>query len=247
MSYFLAPRALAEGETAVLEGEEARHLLQSRRIKAGERFALQDPAGRRFWAEVVQAGRGSAHVRILAPAPIPPAPGIAVRLWVAAVKDKAAEWIVQKATELAVAEVHAFSATHSPLSPQELSAPRTLERWQRIAVEACKQCDRQFPPPIAVWPSLEALLAGRPERGAAWLLDAGGTLPPRPPRAAAAGITVLVGPEGGLTEMERKTAIAAGFMPVALGPLTLRTETAAIAGCAVALAVGAGALQTAKA
>jgi 16S rRNA (uracil1498-N3)-methyltransferase len=236
MTYFLAPGDLAEGATAVLEGDEARHLLQSRRIKAGERFALQDPAGRRFWAEVIESDRRTARVRILAPAPVPPPPPVAVRLWVAAVKDKAAEWIVQKATELAVAEVHVFSAAYSPLSPDELAAPRTAQRWQRIAVEACKQCDRQYPPAIAAWPSLGALLAARPERGAAWLLDAGGGAPLRP--ALAQAVTILAGPEGGLEQAERRAALDAGFAPVSLGPLTLRTETAALAGCAVALQAG---------
>lgn len=240
MTYFLAPEPLTTGITVVLEGPEARHLLESRRIRPGERFALQDPAGRRFWAELVQAGRRTAHARVLEPAPVPPPPPVAVRLWVGAVKEKAAEWIVQKATELAAAELHFFPARYSPISPDELHAPRTLERWKRIALEACKQCDRQFPLAIALQPRLDALLAARPDKGVAWLLDAGGGAPERSPMAVTAGVTVLVGPEGGLAEEERLAALRGGFVAVALGPLTLRTETAVLAACAVALQVQSG-------
>lgn len=238
MTYFLAPGELAAGMTVELEGAEARHLLESRRIRPGERFALQDPAGRRFWAELLQAHRRTAHARVLGPAPVPPPPPVAVRLWVGAPKEKAAEWIVQKATELAAAELHVFPARYSPISRDDLHAPRTLERWKRIALEACKQCDRQFPPAIALQPHLDALLAARQDKGVAWLMEAGGGAPQRSPLAATAGVTVLVGPEGGLAEEERQAALRAGFAAVTLGPLTLRTETAALAACAVAMQAG---------
>jgi len=234
MTYFLAPGELSEGATVRLEGEEARHLLQSRRMRAGERFALQDPRGLRFWAEVVQAERGSAQVRVHGPAPIPALPERVVRLGLASIKDKALEWLVQKATELGVAELHVFTAQQSTLPHAELAAPRTQERWARIAVEACKQCDRQFPPALRVWASLDALLASGTHSGAGWLLDREGEPPLRalPPRETA--LTMLCGPEGGLTAEEGQAARVAGFVPVSLGPLTLRAETAALAGCALA-------------
>ena len=257
MTYFLAPGELSEGASVVLEGEEARHLLQSRRMRAGERFGVQDAQGRRFWAELAQAERGTARILVQGAAPIPPLPDPPVRLWLASVKDKAAEQVVQKATELGVAELHVFTARLSTVAHAELAAPRTQQRWARIALEACKQCDRQAPPTLRVWPSLAALLGADLPVGSGWLLHRDGGPPPPSGSAgaaagsagagstaaghtagAAAGVTVLVGPEGGLTEEEIVAACAAGFTRVRLGPLTLRTDTAALAGCAVAVQAG---------
>lgn len=242
MTYFLAPGELSEGASLVLQGEEAQHLLKARRMRAGERFALQDARGRRFWAELVgpeavQSERRGVRVQVLGAAPIPTLPDPPVRLWLASVKDKAAELVVQKATELGVAELHVFTARLSTVAHAELAAPRTQERWARIALEACKQCDRQAPPPLRVWPNLAALLAAGLPVGSGWLLDRDGT-PPSASSGPGTGITVLVGPEGGLTEDEIAAACAAGFARVRLGPLTLRAETAALAGCAVAAAAG---------
>ena len=100
INYFLSDRVLTEGLTFAMAGEEARHLLKSRRIKPGERFALQDPEGGRFSAELIAPEdggddrRGRATVRVHGPTPVPPLPGRRVVLLQAIVKDKAAEWIV---------------------------------------------------------------------------------------------------------------------------------------------------------
>ncbi|HUJ76536.1 MAG TPA: RsmE family RNA methyltransferase, partial [bacterium] len=226
MSYFLAPQALHAGDVVWLEGDEAAHILKSRRLRHGERLALQDPGGARFSAELVQAQRGRAQVRILEPQPIPALPPLGLALAVACVKEKALELVLQKATELGVASVHVFASQHSPVAYDELAAPRTLARWQRIAGEASKQCGRQFPPSLACWADLPALLrAGRlPQPG--WVLH-----PDAPPAATLERpvheASVLVGPEGGFTPPELEQLRAAGFPSVSLGHLVLRTETAA--------------------
>jgi 16S rRNA (uracil1498-N3)-methyltransferase len=238
MTYFLAPSELTEGASLLLEGDEAQHLLRSRRMRAGERFALQDPRGQRFWAEVVQPERRGARIQVHGPAPVPAPPAVPVRLWIAGIKDKAFELVVQKATELGVAEVHAFTAQHSTVAHAELASRHALERWGRIALEACKQCDRQFPPVLQAWGSLNELLLVYPHPTRGWLLDREGGSPLQAPGPKSAGVTVLVGPEGGLTPEETLAALQAGFTRVSLGSLTLRAETAALAGCAVAVQAG---------
>ena len=92
------------------------------------------------------------------PLPVPAPPPVRLHLLQAAVKDKAAEWIVQKSTELGVAALAFFPAANSPLSHKQLAAAKTLARWEKIAAEACKQCDRQFPPTLAVLPGLAQFL-----------------------------------------------------------------------------------------
>ncbi len=245
MTFFLAPAPLELGGTATLAAEEAAHLLKSRRYKAGERFALQDPLGRRYLAELLRAGPHEAQVRAVAPCPVPALPALRLELWMAAVKDKAAELVVQKATELGVAAVTFFQARHTPVAEEDLAAPRTAARFKRIAWEACKQCDRQFPPALDFAPSLAALLPQAAKMGWGWVLDPNGVpaaqaarLPPAAgaeTHPVAVSAVLLVGPEGGLTPEELFAARDARLIPVSLGRLTLRAETAALAGCAVAL------------
>lgn len=252
MPYFLSPEELQPGAETTLGGPEGAHLLGARRLKTGERFALQDVRGRRFEAELLGGARGRAQVRVLQPVAAPPLPPVRLTLLQAVVKDRAAEWIVQKTTELGVAAIDFFPAENSTVSARQLFSPRTGARWTRIAMEACKQCDRHAPPAIAVLPSLAEAIAAGPATGtgggagdsgwsAAWLLDpeAGispaGAPKPGPGQPAA---RLLVGPEGGLSGPEREAALAAGFAPVRLGAQLLRAETAALAGCSLLLFAG---------
>lgn len=248
MPYFLSSQPLEPGATVTLDGEEAAHLLKARRLRAGERLALQDPEGRRFQAELAEAGGRRATVRVLEPLAVPPLPALRLHLLQAAVKEKAAEWIVQKATELGVAAVTFFPSANGTVPPRQLGGTRSLGRWERIAREACKQCDRQWPPMLATLPGLEAALADSGEAGGGerrgsraerrWVLHPGASLNAAaalregtPPRAA----RVLVGPEGGFTDGEVAQAERAGFVPIAMGGLLLRAETAALTACALLL------------
>lgn len=256
MSYFLSGRVLSEGLTFALAGEEARHLLQSRRIKPGERFALQDPEGGRFSAELISTDRGkgtvrgkdtvrgTATVRVFERLPMPPLPARRVVLLQATVKDKAAEWIVQKATEMGVAGLVFFPARHSALPRKNTGAPippGAIARWERIAWEACKQSGRQHPPAIAQAPGLEAVLEDygprRDTDTSGWLLHPGGPSPEMG-HGNATPLQILVGTEGGFAPSEVEAAIAAGFLAVGLGVNLLRSETAAIAASALALMGG---------
>ena len=189
-----------------------------------------------------------ATVRVLEELPLPAPPPLSLHLLQAAVKDKAAELIVQKATELGAATVSFFPSANSPGSLKHLAAPKALARWETIAAEACKQCDRQFPPALAVLPDLAAALAKNGAASISWLLHPGGGSAaealenrepaPSPCRGQSAA-RVLVGPEGGFSEAEVAQARAAGFTPVGLGGNTLRAETAALAACALLL-LGSG-------
>ncbi|MEE8435683.1 MAG: RsmE family RNA methyltransferase [bacterium] len=244
MSYFLSGCVLSEGLTFTLAGEEARHLLKSRRIKPGERFALQDPEGGRFSAELISTERGRATVRVFGPLPVPPLPVRRVVLLQAAVKDKAAEWIVQKATEMGVAGLVFFPAQYSAVTrknPAVSIPPGAITRWERIAWEACKQSGRQFPPAIAQADGLDAVLEDhgphRDPETSGWLLHPGGSAP-EAGDGSATPLHILVGTEGGFAQAEVEAALEAGFRVVGLGANVLRSETAALTASALALMGG---------
>ncbi|RMD69027.1 MAG: RsmE family RNA methyltransferase, partial [Gammaproteobacteria bacterium] len=111
----------------------------------------------------------------------------------------------------------------------EERAQRRIERWRKVAIHACEQCGRNTLPTVGPVVSLDAAL--RESRGLGLVLH---------PQAGAGlrsigkerDITLLVGPEGGLSRGEVQAALEKGFRGLRLGPRILRTETAAVAALA---------------
>ena len=151
-------------------------------------------------------------------------------LLVAAVRLERLSWIAEKATELGVSRIGIVAAERSQAFRVGASA---LQRLERIVREAAKQCER------ATWPRVEgplsfaAALSDCPAANRL-LLDSRGEA--FPSSLSAGSATTLVGPEGGWSDAEREQALQAGWRCVALPSGRLRTETAAIAGIALALA-----------
>lgn len=233
MSYFLAPHSLTLNQTFSLKGEEGTHLLKSRRMAPGERFFIQSPDGSRYEAKLLEKNRNEAVALIIEAVEVPPLPKKHLTLMVGA--PKTTDWIVQKSSELGTTRIWFFYGTHSPMAQKELLSTKTQTRWEKIAWEACKQSDRQFPPEIRAFKNLvDALKAGEENtEDLRWLLDAQG--PPPDPGKDDTGAWALIGPEGGLTQEERALAVEAQFEPVSLGSLILRTETAALTASALLL------------
>jgi len=217
--------AIAPGEVRVPAA--AAHHARVTRVAPGETVELLDLAGQvgvgrlRAWdgpacvvqVETVVRERGE-----------PPAPLV---LALGVLHTDAFAWAVEKAAEL--------GATHVvPVVTERVQGRRhegRRDRWQRLADAAVAQCGRSRPPRVADPCPLAELLAGA--TGRRLVAHAGAAEPPAE-APAPAGITILVGPEGGLSGEELAAALAAGFAPLRLGPRVLRAETAAVAGLAVA-------------
>jgi 16S rRNA (uracil1498-N3)-methyltransferase len=220
------------GGAAELLGEEARHLTRVLRVEAGQRFEISD--NRAAWLAEVQEARGERVVfRVIEPIESPAAP---VRLTLAAaiVKFDRFEWIVEKATELAVERILPMETARTEKGLFE-AARKRVERWRRIARESSQQARRVSVPEILPPAPFERCLAG--PAGYRYFLEEGSAPPllavlPEH-RTATDHVALMLGPEGGWTAGERSLASAAGWLPVSLGPLVLRAETAAAAALAV--------------
>jgi 16S rRNA (uracil1498-N3)-methyltransferase len=136
--------------------------------------------------------------------------------------------IVQKATELGIERLVPIAAEHGIVRLDPIQGIRRVEHWQSIAISACEQCGRNRVPHIDPVVTLAKALEALPAEGARLLLDPEGamTLATVPVAGAA---TVLIGPEGGWSEAERRLCERTGISACRLGPRVLRTETAPLA------------------
>jgi 16S rRNA (uracil1498-N3)-methyltransferase len=208
----------------VAEGEA--HHLRVRRVRDGEVVSIRDGAGLVGTGRLVRVGKEwevevESLERRLAPADLTLAVGAGDR--------ERFTWVVEKAVELGV-------TTLVPLETERTAGVATrvrpvhLAKLRRQALEAVKQSGNPWTcaleAPVGIDEFLRREVAGR-----AWLADAAGGPPPE--TIGGGGCTIVIGPEGGLTEQERTAAIEAGYSPVSLGPNMLRFETAAVAAAAV--------------
>ena len=234
----VSPADLAAAEVTV-EGDAYRHLFRARRLAAGDRLRLADGAGAARWAEVAAVDRRSARMVPGEPAPAPE-PALRVHLLVAAPKKERAAWLVEKATELGVAAVRLIETGRTPRE----FGDGTLRRLERIAAAAFEQCGRGRLPELSgthAWEDVAALLDRSAPEAARWVLDLDPDAAPARDLVdgtADGAAALLVGPEGGWSDDERRDLAAWGCRPVRLGPTVLRVETAALAGAALLLAGG---------
>jgi 16S rRNA (uracil1498-N3)-methyltransferase len=149
--------------------------------------------------------------------------------------------IVQKATELGVARIVPLAAERSVVRLSAGAAERRAAHWQAVAIAACEQCGRNRVPQVGAPVTLPAALTALPPQGARVTLSPSADLPLSELPAESA-VTLLIGPEGGLTAGETDLAAHAGFVARRLGPRVLRTETASLVALAV-LQAGRGDLS----
>ncbi len=221
--------SLSAGEVAITAGE-AHHGLHVLRLSAGQAVELFDGQGQAARATIAETTRH--EIRCQAEPPTGrPAPAPAVTLAFAVPKAKRLDWLLEKATELAVTRLQPVVFERSVAGGEKFSASKR-DRWLGHCISAAKQCGLNHLPTLGEHCTLGEFL-DEPAEGLQLLGDGGAETSPLAAHAeairAASLSTLLVGPEGGLTQAERELAVGAGFQPVRLGDTTLRIETAAVA------------------
>src|SRR5215211_7477953 len=200
---FHAPPSAFNDQTVTLGMDEARHLRDVLRLKAGDEVYVFDGSGREFRCSIVNMSRHAAQLHIEAEVePAKPESQLQLNLCVALLKGEKFDLVVQKATELGVSKVTPLITRHADIHLRDAAdATKRVARWQRIALEAAKQSGRAFVPeitlPIAFADALneEGLGIMFSERGG----DEWESLVNQPvPRA----VIALVGSEGGWSEEE---------------------------------------------
>jgi 16S rRNA (uracil1498-N3)-methyltransferase len=234
MPRFYCPAPLATGLSLDLPSGAARHV-QVLRMQPGDGITLFNGEGGEFAATVTRMGRSDVQVSVGAHVALEREAGRAVHLLAGITANDRMDWLVEKATELGVASITPLVAERSVLKLKGERADKKLAHWQSVAVAAAEQCGRNRVPTVHAAVTLVAWLK-QAAPGERWVLSLSeGTRPlaDMASMASTSPITVLSGPEGGLSPAEEAAALTAGFVPVTLGPRVLRAETAPLAVLAV--------------
>ena len=223
---------LVVGEIIALDKARAHYLKNVLRLKPGAAFFLFN--GREaidYEARLIIEGKRLA-AEILAARPLATESALTSEIIQGLGRADHMDWTIQKTTELGVNRVSIFNAarTQSPLKPAQLD--KKLAHWRGVANSACEQCGRAIVPKIEFHAGLEPALsvAAGPCK---LILDFEGEPLASSLRRSPSSVSILLGPEGGLTEAEIGLARNSEFQPVSLGPRVLRMETAATAALAI--------------
>ncbi len=231
---FFVDAALAADAVLDLPDAVVRHV-QVLRLSPGDAITLFNGHGGSHTATLAEIGKRHASAQVGAQDPSEAETPFAVTLAQGLAGGDKMDWLIEKAVELGVGAIQPLQASRSVV---RLSGDRAAKRhahWQALIEAACEQCGRNRLPTLAPVATFEAWLAAAPATGTRLLLSprAEGSLPElaQTHRDAwrAGGVTLLIGPEGGLSPEEEQAARRAGFIGVSLGPRILRTETAGLA------------------
>jgi 16S rRNA (uracil1498-N3)-methyltransferase len=233
MHRFYLPPEQCRGTSLVLTGDEAHHATRVLRLGPGGRVCVLDGAGQELLCQLGPCRRDEVELAVLERRSHP-APLCSITLIQAIPKGKLFESIVQKSTELGVARVVPL-LTERTVPQFSGASEHKSGKWQRVAVEAVKQCGCAWLPKVEAPITLVQALAWAKDVELPLIasLQPGSKHPrehfldfqtrsQRPPRS----VSLWIGPEGDFTPAETELLLKAGVLPITLGPLVLRTDTA---------------------
>jgi 16S rRNA (uracil1498-N3)-methyltransferase len=236
MHRFYLPPERCAGTTLRLDGREAHHALNVLRLKHGELVAVLDGIGNEFMCTVADCGRNAVTLSVSLKNFVPALP-CAITLLQAVPKGKIIETIIQKSVELGARRVVPILSERVVTQLNDDDAENKRDKWQNVAIEAIKQCGAAWLPKIEAPMTIEQFI----ERKEKFDLSLVGSLQKerRHPREILCefevkhgrlpqSVGIWIGPEGDFTLGESKIIQSSGALPISLGNLVLRVETAAV-------------------
>jgi len=237
MNRFFVKKDDIRDNSAVITGEDLKHISKVLRMAPGDKVMLCDGEGYQYLAEISEITKDCARLEILNGERCAAEPSRRITLYQGLPKGDKMELIVQKCVELGISEIVPVAAERSivKIKPGEFGGKRT--RYQRVAYEAAKQCGRGRISEVADLTTFKAADMTRHDLIIIAYEDEKGTTLKSLLRAnmQAGDIAIVIGPEGGLDPSEVELLIQKGGKAVTLGPRILRTETAGMAALAMIL------------
>lgn len=223
------PSPLEANSRVELTASATKHLLTVLRLKPGAALVLFDGSGAEFDARLEEPGKKSAWATVTGRREPKVESSLPVTLAQGVSRGERMDYTVQKAVELGVAEIIPVLMERSVVKLDADNIRRKQEHWQTIAIGACEQSGRVRLPQVQTPQTFATFLDSHRSGGLKLLLDPLAKQALKDlPQPKDGQVLLLVGPEGGLSEVESKAAQSAGFQGIRLGPRILRTETAAL-------------------
>jgi 16S rRNA (uracil1498-N3)-methyltransferase len=227
-----------EGDRVQLSREQAHQVRQVLRLKPGDTIVVLDGKGMEYEVSLTTVSHAEAIGQITTSRAAAGEPGVGLTLFQSLLVREKFEWVLQKGTEVGVAEFVPILTSRGLVRTKEIYEGK-LDRWSRIVTEAAEQSHRGRVPKIepiilfadafARFVGFDRFLIAAPCQSATLHEVLQGIRRPDP------SIALLIGPEGGFTDEEVTMAREKGAIPVGLGPRILRTETAAVVASALIL------------
>lgn len=233
MPRFYCPPPLPFDGIFELPPDAAHHASRVLRLREGDPVQLFDGQGNERHGVIAELGGKHVLISGITPIDADRETPLKVTLAQALTSSEKMDWVIQKATELGVADIQPLDTERSVARLSAERATKRLEHWQQVAISACEQCGRNTLPQIHAPLDIMAWL--RQMKGCTdtkLILLPQGSTSLREQAQPKGRVVLLIGAEGGFTAAESETALHCGFTPIRLGARVLRTETAAIAGLA---------------
>jgi 16S rRNA (uracil1498-N3)-methyltransferase len=238
---FYCPGPISIDEIVPLPASAAHHASRVLRLQAGAGLVLFNGNGGEFHGVLEWIDRNGAAVSVKKYLSIERESPLVITLAQAICASEKMDWIVQKGVELGINHIQILTTKLSVIKLSGERAERRVRHWQQVAISACEQCGRNRIPQVlpatslSIWcgaqMSARKNSTGEASSGLSFVLSPGAKKGLRDFSGPSpiSSVTLLVGPEGGLTPDEEAAAMVAGFIPLSLGARILRVETAGLA------------------
>ncbi len=225
------------GDPVRITGQEAKHISRVLRMQEGDMLVLFDGGGIDYLCEITEVGADDVAVAVREKRESDRELPVRITLYQAVIKSDHLDYAVQKCTEAGVFAFVPFLSERCVKRPDEKSAAKLVERENRIAMEAAKQCGRARIPQVSGIITLKQAaqsLTGKPGlKLVAYENERKTTIKELLHASKEQEIHLFVGPEGGFAQAEIEMLEAEGVAPCTLGKLIFRSETAGVAAAAM--------------
>lgn len=213
----------------ILDGEEARHIAKSLRMRVGDMLTVTDGNGSDFGCQIENITKDTVELKVCYQQANDSEPSCKVTIYQGVPKGTKFEDIVQKCVELGVYSIVPTVTKRCVSRPDPKSAEKKNKRYQKIALEAAQQSGRGIVPQIAPMKTLKQAIAEDESDVKIVFYEGGGEPVKSIVMPECKSVSVYIGPEGGFEKDEVEQIIAAGGICATLGKRILRTQTAPVA------------------
>lgn len=226
------PQSLIANTTLPLDSEAAHHVARVLRMQSGDELILFNGEGGEYRATITSADKKSVQVQLRECEANERESSLAIHLGIAISKGERMDWVIQKATELGVTQITPLQTERVEVRLNNEREEKKLSHWQAVAISACEQCQRNRIPTIHS-PQLLSAWLDSVEAEAKFVLHHRSEVALDTYAEKPKSVALLIGPEGGLSDLEITLAEKKNFAPLRLGPRVMRTETAPIAALSI--------------